>query len=379
MKLASILDLVLASASIPLAWYSGCIPCRPVLLNLFVTERCNLRCRMCDVWQRADPRGELSSAELERLLADVRALGVRGIAITGGEPLLRRDILQFVACAKALGFVVHMSSNGTMIREASMAERVVASGLDAITISLDGLARSHDRLRSVEGAHARAMEAIRLLLAARERGSALRVGTSTVIMRANLDEVDPLARTLLDTGVDAVAFQPFTANLMNDDRERATHMITAPADLEKLDSLVDCLLALKRATGRVGNSYAFLERIPAYFRGTNRVGCFAGYFNVDVDSKGNVLPCLAMRPAGNVRAQPLRAIWNGEAYRQFRERVLPSCHACFIGCYGEPSLLYNPRFMLSSARNMLAKLARIEGNAGTGGRALKVSDGASST
>jgi cyclic pyranopterin phosphate synthase len=110
-------------------------------LRISVTDRCNFRCVYC---RSADPENYrehdeiLSWAELERLAGLFVSLGIRKIRITGGEPLVREGVEDYVARLHALGVVdLSMTTNGHLLAE--RCERLVKSGLQRINISLDSL------------------------------------------------------------------------------------------------------------------------------------------------------------------------------------------------------------------------------------------------
>ena len=92
----------------------------PVLL-LFVTERCNLHCRMCGVCERPSAPSasdELTFSQYKTLLETAATrLGTTLVSIGGGEPLLRQDIFDIIRCAADAGMSVHICSNGLLINK----------------------------------------------------------------------------------------------------------------------------------------------------------------------------------------------------------------------------------------------------------------------
>src|SRR5690242_6142245 len=93
-----------------------------VIWNLI--RRCNLTCLHCySISADIDFPGELSTEEVFRVMDDLKAFRVPALILSGGEPLLRRDIFQVAERAKALGFYVALSTNGTLIDEA-LAKRI---------------------------------------------------------------------------------------------------------------------------------------------------------------------------------------------------------------------------------------------------------------
>lgn len=184
-----------------------------------ITERCFLRCRMCG---QNGPRGRLRDVPPSgrgvfdsRALADVlEELGrwpVRPfLKITGGEPLLESDLtLDAVDRASRLGLVTKLSTNGVRLADAALARRVVRSGLDHLSVSIDGPADVHDRIRGRAGVYAEAVEGLRNVRALR-RGEAKRplmILVSVVVSALNKGRLLETARLMERAGVDWLNFQ----------------------------------------------------------------------------------------------------------------------------------------------------------------------------
>jgi heme d1 biosynthesis radical SAM protein NirJ len=131
-----------------------------VIWNL--VRRCNLTCKHCySISADVDFPGELSTAEVFTVMDDLRAFGVPVLILSGGEPLLRPDILDIARRAKSLGFYVGLSSNGTLIDEGNVG-RLADCGFDYLGVSLDGLEQTHDRFRRKAGAFGASLRGIRL-------------------------------------------------------------------------------------------------------------------------------------------------------------------------------------------------------------------------
>jgi len=139
-------------------------PVGPVVIwNLI--RRCNLTCKHCYALSADhDYAGELSTREVFDVMDDLAAFRVPVLILSGGEPLMRPDLFEIAARARAMGFYVGLSTNGTLIDEA-MADRVAGAGFDYVGISLDGLRDTHDRFRRLPGAFDRSLAAVRHLRA----------------------------------------------------------------------------------------------------------------------------------------------------------------------------------------------------------------------
>lgn len=136
-------------------------PTGPVVIwNLI--RRCNLTCMHCySISADINFPGELDTAEVMRVMDDLKAFGVPALILSGGEPLLRKDIFQIAERAKAMGFYTALSTNGTLI-DAPLAARVHQAGFDYVGISLDGLQATHDKFRRKAGAFEKSLAALRL-------------------------------------------------------------------------------------------------------------------------------------------------------------------------------------------------------------------------
>src|SRR5690606_690789 len=131
-----------------------------VIWNLI--RRCNLTCKHCySISADTDFPGELDTAAVFKVMDDLKAARVPVLILSGGEPLLRPDIFDIARRAKAMGFFVALSSNGTLIDEANI-DAIDAIGFDYVGVSLDGIGATHDHFRRLEGAFEASLHGIRL-------------------------------------------------------------------------------------------------------------------------------------------------------------------------------------------------------------------------
>ena len=144
------------------------------------TRRCNLRCVHC--YSQSENKaygGELSTDEGLALLEDLARFGAPVVLFSGGEPLMRHDLLALVEAAVALGMRAVISTNGTLITE-SQAARLRGANLSYVGVSLDGLREVNDEFRGMPGAFDRALEGIRNC-----RQAGIKVGLRFTITRRN--------------------------------------------------------------------------------------------------------------------------------------------------------------------------------------------------
>ena len=171
-------------------------PAGPVVIwNLI--RRCNLTCMHCySISADIDFPGELSTEEVFAVMQDLKAFRVRALILSGGEPLLRRDLFDIAARGQALGFYLGLSTNGTLI-DAPLARRIADAGFGYVGISLDGLRGTHDRFRRKAGAFAASLEALR-----RCRDLGVKVGVRFTLTQQNAADLPGLLELVETEGID---------------------------------------------------------------------------------------------------------------------------------------------------------------------------------
>lgn len=291
-----------------------------VIWNLI--RRCNLTCKHCySISGDVDFPGELDTAEVFRVMDDLKAFRVPVLILSGGEPLMRRDIFEISARAKAMRFYVGLSTNGTLI-DAALADRIRDAGYDYVGISLDGIGETHDRFRRKAGAYAEALAALRLL---RDRG--VKVGVRFTMTEGNAAELP----ALLDL-VEREGFPKFYLSHLvyagrgNKNRgEDATHAAARAAmdlvidrawawahagrDIEIVtgnndaDAVYLLHWAARQAPGRVAHLRAKLAQWGGNSSGVNIA---------NIDNLGNVHPDTMWwhYNLGNVKERPFSQIWS---------------------------------------------------------------------
>jgi MoaA/NifB/PqqE/SkfB family radical SAM enzyme len=304
----------------------------PALGTLLVTYRCDLRCRVCDLPQRAAARRragdrELGTAELFAVLRDFKAIGTAGIGVTGGEPMLREDVCELLAEATRLGLHAHLNTDG--LRVADRARALLATGLRSVNVSLDGAtAATHDAARGRAGAFEGAVGALTALRAARGRRTFPRLTAVTVLTSKNLVEAPRVVETALAAGADRVGVIPVHDFGQGETTPAAAEVTAGLAALKAL-----------HARGVIDNSLAYLDLLPRAFRGEpSPLRCYAPWSSVVVDAYGDVYPCFPLmerkQPVGRI---PLAPLWRSAAYAKERAR-LAACTACLWNCHTELNL-----------------------------------------
>ncbi len=309
----------------------------PVLSELALTYRCNLRCAFCYAGSgcSANPTGSDAEMEMDACKQVIRKIRyqakVPSISFTGGEPTLVPFLPELIRYAKTLDMRVNLITNGTFITR-EMAQRLSESGLDSAQVSLEGVtAETHDALVGMAGAFEKSVATVAFLKQAN-----IFTHTNTTLTRRNLAE--------------SVRFPQFIRDTLGNERFSMNLMI--PTGNGALDD--DLILtyreigkhveAIRDAGQRAGVEFMWYSPVPMCLfnsipAGLGNKGCSACDGLLSVGANGDVLPCASYdMPVGNLVRQDFANIWHSETATMFREKrcAPPSCQTCeqFAICNG---------------------------------------------
>lgn len=309
----------------------------PVLSEVAVTYRCNLRCAFCYAGSgcTANPTGsdrEMRAEEIETVLWKIfHQAKVPSVSFTGGEPTLRPDLPRLIRCAKDLGMRVNLITNGVLVSP-DRARLYADHGLDSAQVSLEGVtAATHDAIVQTAGAFERTVAAVAHLKAA-----GILTHTNTTITRANVQE--------------CAAFPRFVKEVLQNDRLSMNLIIPTGSGAvhenlivfyREIGTYLEDILA---ASERRGVEFMWYSPVPVCFfnpiaHGLGNKGCAACDGLLSVGANGAVLPCASYDdPVGNLLEQDFAAIWQSAKARTYRDKGLahPQCRTCehFAVCNG---------------------------------------------
>ncbi len=306
---------------------------RPSLVSWNITRQCNLTCAHCyrDAREEADPQ-ELNTEEGLRLIEEIARVGFRVLVLSGGEPLMRADLLQLVEKARALGLRPVLGTNGTLMTPEA-ARDLRAAGLARAGISLDSTdSEYHNELRGSPTAWERAIAGMKACL---EVGLPFQVNTTVTRQNeAQLLHITDFARDLGALGHHVFFLVPTGRGL-----DIAEQVVEA----RRCEQLLEALMNKQRETDiEIKPTCApqfvrIAERLGVETR--FRSGCLAGRTYCVITPTGEVQPCpyLPLR-VGHVREQSFVDIWeNASVLRDLRDEPLQgACGRCRWGqrCFG---------------------------------------------
>lgn len=259
--------------------------------------------------------------------------------ITGGEPFLRRDILEILEEIRCRGFEIYLLSNGTLIGK-NRAERLAGIGLKGVQISIEGPESLHDSIRG-RGSFASCLRGVERLL-----GSGIGVTMNFTLSRLNAGYIPALVNLARSSGVQRL----FISRLVPTVRSRGLfdEMLTGAQAKEAYESLI--------SFGRNGGGLEVLVggSVAAAYAGACGEnsgcaaigGCAAGVSGLTFLPDGTITPCRRLDlPIGNVRESRLRDIWaNSGVLGELRDkrRYKGRCGMCarWDRCRGCRALAY---------------------------------------
>jgi radical SAM protein with 4Fe4S-binding SPASM domain len=264
------------------------------------------------------------------------ALGVREITLIGGEAYLRPDWLEIVREIRAQGITPTMTSGGRGI-DADLASDAAAAGLAGVSISLDGVAETHDRLRGVKGSHARALAALEHL-----RAAGIPVTVNTQINRLSMPELPEVLETLAVYGAHSWQIQlTVPMGRAADEPE----VLLQPYDLLALFPALHTLAERCKTLGvrlLPGNNVGYFgpheAALRSYMIDGHASSCMAGQLTLGIEADGTIKGCPSLPTAawggGNIRDASLLDIWERAGpLRYTRDRTVDDLWGYCRGCY----------------------------------------------
>ena len=303
--------------------------CRGLLSNLLgvkmplfcghkLTYNCNLRCKMCPFWKRS--KQESSTEQEKQILSQIYRSGACSVAFEGGEPLLRKDLAEILAFSRSLPLHTSLITNGTLLE--SRINEIAQYINGALYVSLDGLEKTHDTIRGVNGCFGKA---VRGITASRAK---VPVTINTTIMADNIHEIEDLVKLAKELDIKislAVAHEYCNAKA------------SAPASSE-IRELAGKLVEMKRNGYPLVNSVSYFKVIAKEKKWTCKP-----WLTINVGPEGTlVLPCYVRNEYATSTAVFETSIKT--AISGFDWEEMQKCQKCNLHCYVEPSLALSGDF-----------------------------------
>ncbi len=347
----------------------------PVTLTFSITTACQSLCKTChigEVFQKnpAIAKDDLTIGEIEQMFKNIGP--VFFFNISGGEPYLRKEIVEIVklACKHLTPKVIHIPTNALMpahiaAKTEEMLVWMSANGYGSIPLtikpSFDGVGKQHDIIRGVEGNFEKLMETYKLLKGLSNKYKNLQVGLGTVISNFNVNDIKPIADF-------AHTLDPET--YINEVAEQRTEMFnTSDTITPDADAYAGAISYFAKKTRELMSGKKGLARLIYAFRlvyynlvidilrqKTQVIPCYAGISNVHINAKGQVWPCCVLgydKPLGNMRENgfDFKKIWHSSRAQAVRTSIKnKECH-CPLANQSYSNLLLHTPSLLKVLKN----------------------------
>jgi MoaA/NifB/PqqE/SkfB family radical SAM enzyme len=301
--------------------YSG-----PFVGTIIPTYRCNLKCEMCNLWKIKDNR-DMTYEEIKDIADSFKEIGTPAISLCGGEPTLRKDLVDIIKYIKNNDMLVHLCTNGTLLTK-TYSKKLIESGLDAVSISLDGsLPYIHENIRGMKGSYRSTMRGLRNLTSYNKDGS-LEIDVVSVVSEHNVSDLENLIKLVSMFNGVKLGLIP----LHNWKRGTIKNK-------DLLEYAINKIKSLKKKSGLIDNSFEYLDEIKRFLmKKPSAKLCGAGYLTCVVGPDKSVFPCdgysVRNLSIGSLDGTTLKEFWFSERYEKIRRNLL-TCQDCRWNCQFE--------------------------------------------
>src|SRR5260370_3238278 len=289
---------------------------RPLSAHIKFTENCQAGCISCDYW-KSRWQDRISTDRAVELLDEISGAGIGTLRLTGGEPLLRKDLFEILHRANATAFKhIILQTNGLLLKK--LHKEVNDSPITKVAVSIDGLKESNDLIRGIQGYFDLGVEGIKLL-----RGKKLAI--SVTLNRLSADELEKLADLAHSLGAD-IEFNILSRSLSFLKDADLASMWPQVSDVPKIAKFVRD--TLKRPAYET-------DYITRYYHNEAMAEppCVLRYLQVFSSSNAHSFTArYPFNPVGNILQDSLASVLASEAYsRQCVAMILRECPGCTCG------------------------------------------------
>jgi radical SAM protein with 4Fe4S-binding SPASM domain len=310
-------------------------------INFAVTYKCNSKCVSCDIWKtyisNKNPPKELSTAEIKKIFSQFPQL--RLASLTGGEPFLRKDLLQIASAIKS--DYLNISTNGLMTDGiVQFAKRMLnerAKKNLGISVSIDAIGGLNDKIRGVPNSFGKSLDTIKALKGLQKKYSSLQIGISSTISKENIDNILDVYKLAKKLGVIFSTRVAQTSALFYNNT--CAKIFLEKRDMPKVRKIFRFLI-------RENPRNLFYKIYLNKFLGNPNkqpVPCFSGTNSYFIDPYGNLYPCIMLNhKIGSLRKDSLRTLLMSGKAKKIREFIRNGRCSCWTDCEAVNSLYSNP-------------------------------------
>jgi len=315
---------------------------KPFYVHFYVTRNCNLKCKMCNVWKNKDKKF-LSINEIKIIAKKIKKIGTSHVVITGGEPLLRKDLSEIISIFSKLKISTRLQTNGLLLTKEKI-NQLIKSGIEDITISLDTLDnKKQDYICGIKNGNISNNVLENLIYISKKMPKSM-IAANIVVSHKNINEL-PLLIKFLDSKNIWSTFVP--VNLAD---SKEDYLFKAKADEFKFDKkdkknsfkIYKEILKLKKQGYKILVSSKFLKQSSKFIKyGNKKWKCDAGEFYFSIFPDGSFSPCDEIPTNLNILDKDFLEKYKDKKFKKYLHNLQTNCEGCFYGCWKETSNLIN--------------------------------------
>ncbi|MFH1787892.1 MAG: radical SAM protein [Candidatus Altiarchaeota archaeon] len=342
--------------------YLGWPRLMPANITVAVTYQCNSRCLTCNIWGKKKA-SELSLGEYDKIFSSV-GKSPYWITVSGGEPFLRKDLVDVVdsACALMEPGIVNIPTNGLVAGTAGRVGEICEANPKTnfiVNLSLDGIGAKHDEIRGVPGAFEKAMKTYQELKSLWHGN--LEVGIHTVISRYNVTEIPKIYEFMESlkpsSYITEIAEQRVELDTMDSDITPSVNDYEEAVGFLKGKMRQDSAKGIPKLVRTLRGEYYDLV-VKTLRQKRQIIPCYAGFYSAQIAPDGNVWACcIRADPLGNLREvdYDFKKIWWGEKARSMRKSIKRGECFCPLANASYTNMLCNPGKILKIGAKLLVK------------------------
>jgi len=305
---------------------------------------CNVQARS-EIVKRSGLSDEFSYETMINLITQSQAMGIKQLFLLGGEPFLREDIFDIIKHAKRCNLKTLVSTNGSLLDNPGIIERIFDSGLDDLMVSVDGACDGTFKKIRGEGVFGKILANLSLFnnLKKNKKLPFPSVIFFCTIMNQNIEELVDIVHLARKLEASCVGFQPVVKD--NTDarlRDNPDFNWVPESRYATLDRSINALVKYKLSSREnfdfIITGVNQLQLVKRYFRGTlPKQKCYTGFNRMIISQDGKMYFC-AQEPIkgeisfGDIHKDGLRQLWHSAKAHTFRECIKKCPNPCLLGC-----------------------------------------------
>ncbi|MFH1239768.1 MAG: radical SAM protein [Candidatus Diapherotrites archaeon] len=293
----------------------------PTYVQWLATHDCNYSCAHCGTSAGKALKDELTTNEIKKVIEDMGEMGVKLLSVTGGEPLLRKDLFEMLHLAKSKGMHVGFVTNGSLVSKYK--KEIKELEPYSMMVSIDGIKETHNFLRGNEAHFDKSIEAVEFF----NKINVPIVSIATTVNKKNLNELEELKKIVMTSGATHwrinIAIPEGRAKdkdwmQLNDDELRQLFEF-----IKKTKGEFN--IEICEGAGYLGKLDKDLRKMPFF--------CGCGWNTFTIMANGYVMGCPIFEnqeelSEGNVRQNSIKEIWENK-FERFRNLQLDeTCNSC---------------------------------------------------